>query len=115
MKKKYTLSMTPAARESAIVKGDKYRFTVLTVRITGCSGSVRVILEDCGETIARMDATGMIYHILSRAQLPYDLKREVFDTIQSEPDPVRLMGRLIAMQLPANLLDALTEQITASY
>ena len=101
----------------AVMEGQSYEEEkkVLTVRITGCSGSVRVILEDCGETIARMDATGMIYHILNRAQLPYDLKREVFDTVQGEPDPVRLMGRLIAMQLPANLLDALTEQITASY
>ena len=51
--------------------------------------------------------------VLNRAQLPYNLKEAVFNTIAAEPDPARLMGKLVAMQLSPNLLDALTEQITA--
>ena len=33
MQKKYALTMNPVARQSAVVAGEKYRFTVLTDRL----------------------------------------------------------------------------------
>ena len=85
---------------------------VLTVCIAECTGEIQVTVNGCGE-IARVDATPAIYHILNRAQLPYNLKEVLFNTIVAEPDPARLMGKLVAMQLSPSLLDALTEQLTA--
>jgi len=88
---------------------------VLTVRIRECHGDfcVTMVLED--GAIAQTDKLPEIYQILNRAQLPYNLKEDVFNTVKETRDPVRLLGRLNAMKLPQALMDALTEQITAAY
>jgi hypothetical protein len=77
------------------------------------SGDVTVQLELPEKNIAEVDYTPAVYHLLNRAQLPYNMKETVFNTINGEKNPARLLGILNAMQLPDALIDALTEQITA--
>lgn len=76
-------------------------------------GEIAVQLELPEAAIAEVDYIPAVYHLLNRAQLPYNMKESVFNTVNGEKNPARLLGILNAMQLPDALIDALTEQITA--
>ena len=85
---------------------------VLTLRLCDADLDARIGLETAG-SIAVPDRKASIYHMLQKAQLPYQMKTEVFDAVQWEPDPVRLLSRLYQMKLPESLMGALVEQICA--
>lgn len=87
----------------------------LTVVLRGGYDPIRIVLETEDVSIAQQDHTRDIYHLLNRAQLPYNLKEQVFNTITAEPEPARLLAKLMAMHLPERLMEVLTEQITASH
>ena len=70
MKKKYTLSMTPAARESAVVKGDKYRFTVLTDRLIRIEYQENgLFVEEPTQTVLCRDFPETPFRVLENGQL----------------------------------------------
>ena len=77
--------------------------------------AVQVQLECAEAGIAEVDYIPAVYHILNRAQLPYNMKETVYNTVVGEKNSARLLSILNAMQLPDALIDALTEQITAGY
>ena len=87
----------------------------LTVQSGDCAKEFCLTLTLETAAIAETDKVPAVYRILNRAQLPYNLKEEVFNTICREPDSTRLLGKLNAMKLSQALNDALTEQITAAY
>lgn len=86
---------------------------VLTVCVANAASGFSLRMETADAGIAEPDKISAIYRILHRAQLPYRTKAEVFDAVTQTADPVRLLGRLYEMDLPASLAGMLVEQITA--
>lgn len=84
--------------------------------VTFCpGGDARLEMETATGEIANRSSLPMVYPLLHRAQLPYDTKTEVYETMQKEKEPARLLGKLHEMHLTESLLGALTEQIISIY
>ena len=59
------------------------------------------------------DRADLIRRILLRAQIDYDLKTQVMDSVRKHTDPAALMAGLHAMSLPASLTGAILEILSA--
>lgn len=88
------------------------------IHIHFCGGSERkfvVQIQTQSENIMGQDKKKAIYELLHRAQIEYDIKASVFDTVCKEKDNVRLLGKLQQMNLESALSGALVEQIVANF
>ena len=86
----------------------------LTITICPKGDQVCLTLEEGTCAIADGDKLGTVYNILHKAQLPYEMKTLVYETMCREENPARLLGKLSEMNLPNALLGALTEQIISN-
>ncbi len=65
-------------------------------------------------SIAPPDPTAEIFEILRTAQMAYDLKDRIWNTVRSTRDPLQQMAKLTALHLREPLFAAITEPILAA-
>lgn len=80
----------------------------------GCKKEFAIEVVTENEQPVGQDRNKMLYKMLHRAQIEYDIKAKVFTLLSEERCDVRLLGKLQQMNLESTLLGALTEQIIAN-
>ena len=80
---------------------------ILTVFAAG--KDLRVVIELADGAIAAPEKTAAVYALLHRAQIAYELKTAIFETVSSGEDTARILGDLYRLNLESNLLGALVE------
>ena len=118
----YRLRLLGAERPVSVSLSDGTEFTQsydetrkeLTITICPKGDEVQLVLEGTTAAIADGDKLGIVYGLLHKAQLPYEMKTVVYETMCREENPARLLGKLSEMDLPKALLGAMTEQIISS-
>lgn len=88
------------------------------IKICFCGGIERkfvIQIQTQDEKIIGQDKERAIYELLHRAQIEYDIKASLFDTVSRENDNVRLLGKLQQMNLEKALMGAVIEQIVANF
>ena len=53
----------------------------------------------------------MIFNLLHRAQIEYSIKADIFESMQSEKNRERLIGKLMQMEIDNDLTGAIVEQL----
>jgi hypothetical protein len=84
----------------------------LNIRSAYTSYDLEITLAASGE-IATNDIKGKAFEILNKAGIEFDLKSEIYKTIERYNDKTRLLGALQALGLESNLLASMFELITA--
>lgn len=90
---------------------DKKEFVLKFAGGTKPEAVVRIQLQS--NKIAAPDKKEMIYNILHRAQIEYDIKEAVYKEVQQEEDLLRLVGKIQQMKLENTLTGAVIEHIVA--
>ena len=63
--------------------------------------------------LADQDPVEEVFRILTRAQLPYELKTRIYDAVRRGPDLPHVLAALTELELPPSLFGAVTEPMTA--
>lgn len=75
---------------------------------------VRVELRDTEAAVAAPDSRPVIYELLKKAQISFNLKTRIYETVCTEPDGARLVGKLHEIPMESPLLGALLELVLAA-
>ena len=87
---------------------------VLTVEIPPISVGTEICVcfpDSC--RLRRNNVSELSFRFLNRAEMEFNRKAGLYETICKEPDGFRLLAELQSMELEPDLLGALTELITA--
>ena len=87
---------------------------VLTVEIPPISVGTEICVsypDSC--RVRRNNVRELSFRFLNRAEMEFNRKAGLYETICKEPDGFRLLAELQSMELEPDLLGALTELITA--
>ncbi len=91
--------------------GEKKQLTFQGIRC-GTRG-FQILMRQENAAIAAPDRNNAIYHILQRAQVEYEVKTQVFEAVCQEKTTARILGRLLQIQMPESLKEAVLELILA--
>lgn len=87
---------------------------ILTVEIPPTNIEAEICIHFPGSGQLRKNCVkDLVFHFLDRAEMEFDQKARLYETICNEPDKLKLLAELQSMKLEAELLGALTELITA--
>ena len=87
----------------------------LSLLICETEDCITVLISPENSGIAEPDRKSVLYNILHKAQLPYQMKTDVYELLCEDENDVRLFGKLNSLKMPQALKDVLTEYIAASY
>ncbi len=77
------------------------------------TGGFQILACQQDAAIAAPDRNQVIYDFLHRAQVEYELKTEVYEAVCSEKTVARILGKLMQIEMPESLRNAVLEQILA--
>lgn len=84
----------------------------LRLPITDSSAAVTVRFP-CGLTLADNAVENKLYTLLNNARIGYEQKDRIYKTICRNSCKVQVLSELMAMELPAGILDAISEYLLA--
>lgn len=102
--------------EEEIAAEKKYDAQSRTLSVTVPEQAVTTCVEVCflnGLQLAKNSVHEIVYELLDDCAIAYELKEELYHMLLSASDPASAISALQAMQLPEELLGALTEVISA--
>ena len=100
--------------QEALWEYDEEKCALHVVVHSGVGGFQVTVRRERG-AIAEPDRNQEIFRLLLRAQLSYDRKQEIYNTVRQEENPARLAGKLHEIPMNPTLRSALLERILAAF
>ncbi len=85
----------------------------LSVSVPSGQKGFRICVELTGDGMVAPDRNTAIYRILHRAQVSYEAKTQVYDAVCQEKTTARILGRLLQIEMPESLKEAVLELVLA--